>query len=51
MGLVDEFRVFAGEQALFIALEVFETVQGDVAEGFYRGLLGAYGRWFGLEWT
>lgn len=39
-GLVHEFRVLAGEQALFVALEVLEAVEGDAAEGFVRRNVG-----------
>lgn len=44
-----EFRVIVGEQALLVALEVFQAVEGDAAEGIDRGLLGADGSRAGLE--
>lgn len=46
---MDEFRIVAGEQACFVALEVFEAVEGNGAEGVDRAHVGIDAGRAGLE--
>ena len=49
-GLVHVFRVGAGDQAALVALEMFETAEGDGAEGGNRRHLPVERGGLGLEW-